>query len=57
MLGSLAETYVARGKKSEADQFLQIYYSEKYNRFSAFRREVKAVVMVSGLLRNSRILT
>jgi hypothetical protein len=29
------------------------YYNEKYKRFSAFRREVKAVVLGSELLRNS----
>ena len=33
------------------------YYNEKYNRFSAFRREVKAVVIDSELLRNSGFLT
>jgi hypothetical protein len=57
VLGSLAETYAAKGQKSKADKILLTYYSEKYNRFSAFRREVKAVVMASGLLRNSHILT
>jgi tetratricopeptide (TPR) repeat protein len=57
VLGSLAETYAARGQKSKADKILLTYYSEKYNRFSAFRREVKAVVAASGLLRNSSILT
>jgi hypothetical protein len=57
VLGSLAEIYAATGQKSKADKILHTYYNEKYSRFSAFRREVKAVVMASGLLRNSRILT
>jgi len=52
VLGSLAETYVARGQKSKAIRVLHKYYNEKYKRFSAFRREVKAVVMGSELLKN-----
>lgn len=57
VLGSLAETYAATGQKSKADKILRTYYGEKYKRFSAFRREVKAVLLASGLLRNSHILT
>ncbi len=57
VLGSLAETYAAMGQKSKAVKILHKYYNEKYNRFSAFRREVKAVVMGSGLLRNSGFST
>jgi tetratricopeptide (TPR) repeat protein len=57
VLGSLAETYASMGQKSKAVKILHKYYNEKYNRFSAFRREVKAVVMGSGLLRNSGFLT
>jgi len=52
VLGSIAEAYVATGQKSIAEKILHKYYSEKYNRFSAFRREVQAVVMVSELLRD-----
>jgi hypothetical protein len=52
VLGSLAETYVAMGQKSKAVKTLHKYYNEKYNRFTAFRREVKAVVMGSDLLKN-----
>jgi len=56
VLGSLAEAYASMGKKTEAVQILHEYYNEKYKRFSAFRREVKAVVMESDLLRNLRFL-
>jgi len=52
VLGSLAEAYAAMGQKSKAIKILHKYYNEKYNRFSAFRREVKAVVTDSELLRN-----
>ena len=57
VLGSLAETYAAMGQKNKAVKILHKYYNEKYNRFSAFRREVKAVVIDSELLRNSGFLT
>ena len=51
VLGSLAETYAALGQTSKAIKILHKYYNEKYNRFPAFRREVKAVVMGSDLLK------
>jgi len=53
VLGSLAEAYAAMGQKSKAVKILHKYYNEKYNRFSAFRREVKTVVINSELLRNT----
>jgi len=56
VLGSLAEAYIALDKKSKAVKTLHKYYNEKYNRFSAFRREVKAVVKNSDILRNSDFL-
>ena len=56
VLGCLAEVYMAIGEKSKAARILRKYYSEKYNRFSTFRREVKAVVMDSDLLKNSGFL-
>jgi len=56
VLGSLAEAYMAMCQKSKAAKILHKYYSEKYNRFSAFRSEVKAVVKDSDLLRNSGFL-
>jgi hypothetical protein len=57
VLGALAETYVAMGQKNKAVKILHKYYNEKYNRFSAFRREVKAVGIDSELLRNSGFFT
>jgi hypothetical protein len=51
VLGSLAETYAEMGQISKAVKILHKYYNEKYNRFRAFRREVKAVVTGSDLLR------
>jgi predicted ATP-grasp superfamily ATP-dependent carboligase len=56
VLGSLAEAYATMGQKNKAVKILHKYYSEKYSRFSAFRREVKAVVKDSDLLRNSGFL-
>jgi len=56
VLASLAEAYLAMGQKSKAAKILHSYYNEKYNRFSAFRKEVKAVVKASDLLRNSGFL-
>ena len=52
VLGSLAETYAAMGQISKAVKILHKYYNERYNRFPAFRREVKAVVKGSELLKN-----
>jgi len=45
-------TLFGNGQKSKAVKILHKYYNEKYNRFSAFRREVKTVVTNSELLRN-----
>jgi hypothetical protein len=56
VLGSIAEAYAATGQKSKAVKILHKYYNEKYNRFSAFRREVKTVVKGSNLLKNSGFL-
>ncbi len=56
VLVSLAEAYAAMGQKNKAVKILHKYYNEKYNRFSAFRREVKTVVKDSDLLRNSGFL-
>jgi hypothetical protein len=56
VLASLAEVYFAMGQQSKAAKILHNYYNEKYNRFSAFRKEVKAVVKASDLLRNSGFL-
>ncbi|MBW1916259.1 MAG: hypothetical protein JRI86_15215, partial [Deltaproteobacteria bacterium] len=56
VLGSLAEAHIAMGKKDKALKILNKYYNEKYNRFSAFRREVRTVVKDSHLLTNSGFL-
>ncbi|MCD6199952.1 MAG: hypothetical protein J7K15_15530 [Deltaproteobacteria bacterium] len=56
MLGSLAEAYLAMDRKNKAIEILHEYYNEKYNRFSAFRREVKSVVMHSDLLKKTGFL-
>jgi hypothetical protein len=51
-LCSLAEVFLATGETDKAIQLLHTYYHEKYNRFSAFRNEVKAAVKRSELLKN-----
>jgi len=56
VLGSLAEAYLAMDRKNKAIEILHEYYNEKYNRFSAFRREVKSVVMHSDLLKKTGFL-
>jgi hypothetical protein len=52
VLGSLAETYRVMARDDKAKRLLHHFYNEKYNRFSAFRREVKTVVSASDLLKN-----
>jgi len=56
VLGSLAETHIAMGNEKKAMQLLRHYYQEKYNRFSAFRREVKSVVAGSAALQRCGFL-
>ena len=56
VLGSLAETYIAMGNEKKALQILSHYYHEKYNRHSAFRREVKSVVASSPVLQRCGFL-
>lgn len=55
VLGTLAEMYAAKGDVEKAAKIIHEYYKEKYNRHSAFRREVKAVVSRSRLLQNRGI--
>jgi hypothetical protein len=52
VLGSLAETYRVVDRDDKANRLLHHFYYEKYNRFSAFRREAKTVVGASELLKN-----
>lgn len=56
VLGSMAEAHLATGNKKKARDLLHHYYHEKYNRHSAFRREVKSVVDGSSVLRACGIL-
>jgi hypothetical protein len=53
VLGSLAEVYVTMEQKNKAVKILHKYYNEKYNRFRAFRQEVKAIVKDSDLLKSA----
>lgn len=50
VLVSLAEIHAADGRPIEADTLLEEYCRIKYNRFSAFKKEVKAVLASSPLL-------
>ncbi|MBF0451143.1 MAG: hypothetical protein HQK75_10600 [Candidatus Magnetomorum sp.] len=43
MLGALSECLILTDQKDKAQHLVNTYYKEKYRRFSAFRREVKAV--------------
>lgn len=52
VLGSLVETYRVMDRDDKAKRLLHHFYNEKYNRFSAFRREVKTLVSASDLLKN-----
>ncbi len=51
VLGALAEVHAARGDVEKAGALLHEYCKERYNRHSAFRREVKQVFSESLLLR------
>ena len=57
VLCSLAETYMAMGETNKAKRLLRRYYYEKYNRFSAFRSEVRAVIRNSDLLSEPDLLS
>lgn len=50
VLGSLAEVYAANGDKQKAGDLLHEYCKKKYNRHSAFKREVKEIITGSSLL-------
>ena len=55
VLVALAETYAARGDKKKASSILKKYYHELFSRFSAFRAEVKGVLLESQILNNQNI--
>ena len=40
------------GKKDRTIKLLHTYYNEKFNRYSAFRKEVRQIVKSSDLLKN-----
>ncbi len=56
VLGSLVEAYMVMGDEKKALNILRLYYNEKYNRHSAFRREVKSVATDSALLQRCGFL-
>jgi hypothetical protein len=51
VLGSLAEVYAAQGDVQKAGSLIHEYCKEKYNRHTAFKREVKQMISRSTLLR------
>jgi uncharacterized Zn finger protein len=51
VLGSLAEIHAARGETQNTRSLIEEYCKEKYNRHTAFRREVRQVISDSPLLR------
>jgi len=54
-LGALAECLILTNRENEAQRLVEGFYSEKFSRFSAFRREVKAVFQRSEPLRTIRL--
>jgi hypothetical protein len=57
VLGALAEALEASGQQDKARQLLRDYFHDRFSRFAAFRREVKAAVGRSRLLaKYSKIL-
>jgi hypothetical protein len=55
VLGALSECYILLDKKAEAQQLTNTFYVEKYNRYPAFKQEVKSVFNASVILRSLRI--
>jgi tetratricopeptide (TPR) repeat protein len=51
VLGSLAEVYAAQGNAQKAQSLIHEFCKEKYNRHTAFKREVKKMIGESLLLR------
>ncbi|KPA10858.1 hypothetical protein MHK_008933, partial [Candidatus Magnetomorum sp. HK-1] len=43
ILGALSECLILTDQKDKALHLVDTYYKEKYRRFTAFRKEVKAV--------------
>ena len=55
VLVALAETFAARDKNAEASAILKKYYHKLFNRFAAFRSEIKGVLAMSDILKNRGI--
>lgn len=51
VLGAMAEMHVARGDALKARKLVHTFYFEKFNRFAAFRTEVRAALAKSPLLK------
>lgn len=54
-LGALAECLILLDQEDAAHRLVAAFYSDKFSRFSAFRREVKAVFQRSELLKAIRL--
>lgn len=52
VLCALAETYLVRNRDDHALLLLRDFYREKYNRHTAFKKEVKKVMQASPLLKS-----
>jgi len=52
VIGALAECYALLRRKKKAVSLLRDFYDVRYKRYSAFRREVKAVINDSELLKS-----
>jgi hypothetical protein len=50
ILGALAECYLLNGQGENGQRIIDEYRNRKYNRYSAFRRELDSVIAASGLL-------
>jgi hypothetical protein len=51
VLGSLAECYLLSGKEEKSRDIIDEYRNQKFNRHSAFRRELDSIIAFSDLLR------
>ncbi len=50
VLGALAECFILLDEKDKAQSFVKDFYSNRYKRFSAFRREIKGIFASSEML-------
>ena len=55
VLTALAETLAATGAKPQAGALLADYYHRRFNRFAAFRSELRTTVASSQILQKSRV--